>query len=215
MKPIRLFIVDDHIIVRKGILMFLNTEPSVVIVGEAEDGQSAIERACSLQPDVILMDLVMPQGDGLSAITQLKRCLPEVKIIVLTTFNDDERVKTAIEAGADGYLLKDADGEALLRAIRAVLRGEMPLHPSVTAHVIKNLTNAAQVNGYHLTGREKEILKLLSRGLSNKEMAKTLNLSRGTIKIHVSNILGKLQVNSRTEAALLALQKGLVPLDEE
>ena len=215
MKPIRLFIVDDHIIVRKGILMFFNTEPSVEIVGEAEDGPEALERACKLQPDVILMDLVMPGGDGLHAIADLKCCLPQVKIIVLTTFNDDGRVKAALEAGADGYLLKDADGEALLRAIREVLKGEMPLHPSVAAHFVKSLASSANGNGYHLTDREKDVLRLLSRGLSNKAMAKALNLSKGTVKIHVSNILGKLQVTSRTEAALLALQKGLVSLDEE
>src|SRR5262245_47278145 len=147
MKPTRLFIVDDHVIVRKGILMFLNTDPSIEIVGEAEDGQNAIQRACSLKPDVILMDLVMPQGEGTEAIAELKQCLPEAKIIVLTTFNEVERVNAAIEAGADGYLLKDADGEALLRAIRAVLKGEMPLHPSVAAHFIKGLAKGSSSNG--------------------------------------------------------------------
>jgi NarL family two-component system response regulator LiaR len=214
MKPIRLLIVDDHIIVRKGILMFLNTEPFIDIVGEAEGGQEAIERACCLQPDVILMDLVMPQGDGIQAIAELKRCLPEAKIIVLTTFKDDKRVEAAIEAGANGYLLKDADGEALLRAIRAVLKGEMPLHPSVAAHFVKRLTDSAPGNSYPLTDREKEILQLLSRGLTNKAIAKALRLSSGTIKIHISNILSKLQVTSRTEATFLALQKGLVSREE-
>jgi DNA-binding NarL/FixJ family response regulator len=217
MKPVRLLIVDDHVIVRKGIMMFLSTDPSIQIVGEAQDGQNAVERACSLRPDVILMDLVMPQGDGIEAITALKQCLPEVKILVLTTFNDDERVKATIEAGANGYLLKDADGEALLRAIRAVLRGEMPLHPSVAAHFVKNLTqpNPPQENGHPLTDREKEVLQLVTRGLTNKAMAKVLNLSRGTVKIHVSNILSKLNVSSRTEAAMVAIQKGLVSLDEQ
>jgi DNA-binding NarL/FixJ family response regulator len=217
MKPARLFIVDDHVIVRKGILMFLNTEPSIEIVGEAEDGQHAIQRACSLKPDVILMDLVMPQGSGIEAIAQLKQCLPEVKIIVLTTFNDDERVNAAIEAGADGYLLKDADGEALLRAIRAVLKGEMPLHPSVAAHFVKNLTKTHSANGndYNLTEREKETLQLLTKGMTNKAIAKTLKLSEGTIKIHVSNILSKLNVTSRTEAAMVAIQRGLVSLEDD
>jgi DNA-binding NarL/FixJ family response regulator len=204
-------VTDDHAIVRKGILMFLDTEPSVKIVGEAGDGQEAIRKALQLKPDVILMDLVMPQGDGIEAIAELKQRLPEIKIIVLTTFDDEERVKAAMKAGADGYLLKDADGEALLQAIQIVQQGGMPLHPSITNQLVKNLTASVDTNGQTpLTDREKEVLQLVAKGLSNKAVAEELSISKGTVKVYMSNILGKLNVSSRTEAAMRAIQMGLV-----
>jgi DNA-binding NarL/FixJ family response regulator len=214
MKQTRLLIVDDHEIVRKGIQMFLNTAPSIHIVGEAESGWDAVRKAKELQPDVILMDLVMPQGDGIEAIAELRRSPSQVKIVVLTTFGDEARVIAAVKAGANGYLLKDANGETLLQAIQAVQRGGMPLHPSVTRYLLKDVS-PPQSNGHtHLTEREKEILKLVTRGLSNKEIAQILKLSDGTVKVHVSNILSKLNVASRTEAATWALQMGLVSLEE-
>ena len=214
MKQIHVLIVDDHAVVRIGIQMMISTEPTIKVIGEAKDGLDAIRQVKHLQPDIVLMDLVMPQGDGTEAIVEIKRDCPNVKIIVLTTFDDDSKIKAAMEAGADGYLLKDADGEALLQAIQATQHGEMPLHPRVARHLIRGVTNSIDVNGVgHLTEREKEILRLVAKGLSNKIVAQGLNLSEGTVKIHVSNILAKLRVSNRIEAALWAMQKGLVTSD--
>jgi DNA-binding NarL/FixJ family response regulator len=215
MRQTRLLIVDDHAIVRKGILMFLKTEPSVQIVGEAEDGADGIRMAQHLRPNVILMDLVMPGVDGIEAIYQLKKCLPDTKIIVLTTFSEHDKFNAALEAGADGYLLKDADGEALLQAIDAVQQGNMPLHPGVTHHLIKSMAkrNGGQSGG-KLTDREKEVLQLVAKGWSNQKVAQALNLSPGTVKVHMSNILSKMNVASRLEAAMLAIKKGLISADD-
>lgn len=210
MKSTRLLIVDDHIITRKGIFMFLSTEPGIEIVGEAESGPEAVWRARALHPDVILLDLVMPQGDGLEAIPHLKQDLPDVKIIVLTTFDDESRVKAALKAGANGFLLKDANGETLLQAIHAVQNGGIPLHPIIAKYLLKE-TYQHDHNGHtYLTRREKSVLQLVARGLSNKEIAHKLHLSEGTVKTHVSNILTKLNMVSRTEAAAWAIQVGLV-----
>lgn len=216
MEQTRVLIVDDHAVVRKGIQMFLSTEPSIQAVGEAEDGQDAIRQAKELRPDVVLMDLVMPKGDGIEAIAELKRCFPEIKIIVLTTFADEERVRAAMEAGADGYLLKDADGEVLLQSIHAVRQGDAPIHPRITRHLLKSVTKPQKPDKTRqLTEREMEVLQLVVKGGSNKAIARTLNLSEGTVKIHVSNILAKLNVSSRTEAAIRAVQMGLISLDKE
>jgi NarL family two-component system response regulator LiaR len=215
MSKIRLLIVDDHAIVRNGIVMFLNTEECIQIVGEAGDGVEAIRLARELRPDVILLDLVMPQKDGLEVIAELKQDVPEAKILVLTTFGDEPRVKAAIKAGAHGYLLKDADGEILLNAIHAVQREGMPLHPSVTQYLIQGFSPVKPNGQTALTEREKGILTLVARGLSNKEVAKRLQLSPGTVKVHVSHILNKLHVSSRTEASTWALQQGLVSLEDQ
>jgi NarL family two-component system response regulator LiaR len=212
MPKTRLLIVDDHVIVRTGIVMFLKTEKCIQIVGEAGDGIEAIQMARQLQPDVILLDLVMPQKDGLEVIGELRRDVPEAKILVLTTFGDEFRVKAAIKAGAHGYLLKDADGEILLNAIHAVQQEGMPLHPSVTQYLVKQINSVGPNGQTPLTEREKGILELVARGLSNKEVAKRLQLSPGTVKVHVSHILNKLHVSSRTEASTWALQHGLVSL---
>ena len=217
MSQTRLLIVDDHAIVRKGILMFLKTSPSIQIIGEAEDGHDAIRKAKSLRPDVILMDLVMPGVDGIEAITELKHHLPQTKIIVLTTFSDESKFSAAMAAGADGYMLKDADGDALLQAIQAAQRGDMPLHPSVTRHLVASVKNGPDIkNGTtRLTEREKEVLRLVAKGWGNQAIAQALNLSTGTVKVHVSNILGKLNVASRTEAAMSAIQTGIISLDQK
>jgi NarL family two-component system response regulator LiaR len=216
MKLTRVLIVDDHAVVRRGIQMFLDTDPSVQIVGEAENCQDAVRKARSLKPDVILMDLVMPNGDGVEAIARIKHDDSDPKIIVLTTFGDDMRVRAAMEAGADGYLLKDADGEVLLQAVHAAEQGDVPMHPHIAQHLIKGLTKREDNNGNRfLTEREKEILQLISRGLSNKAIAQTLDLSAGTVKVHVSNILGKLNVSNRTEASIRALQLGLISSAED
>jgi DNA-binding NarL/FixJ family response regulator len=207
----RILIVDDHAVVRKGIIMFLDTEPSIQVVGEAKDGQDAIQKASLLKPDVILLDLVMPNRDGVNTIAELKSCCPSTKIIILTSFDDEKNVTAAIKAGADGYLLKDADGEALLRAIQMVQTGGMPLHPAVTNYLLKSLIQSKSAeNQNQLTGREKEILLLVAKGLSNQGVAETLAISKGTVKVHMSNILSKLNASSRTEAVFSAAQRGLI-----
>jgi len=216
MNATRVLIVDDHAVVRRGIQMFLATDPDIQLVGEAADCQGAVQKAKHLQPDVILMDLVMPRGDGIEAIGEIKRTNPDVKIIVLTTFGDEPRVKAAMEAGASGYLLKDADGDALLKAVHAAQKGAMPIHPQVTQHLVRSFIKGEDTTGAKsLTEREKEILGLLSRGSSNKAIADALDLSPGTVKVHVSNILGKLNVSNRTEASIRALQMGLIPPVED
>ncbi len=173
-------------------------------------------RSQTPEPDVILMDLVLPQSNGIKAIAEIKGCLAlsNVKIIVLTSFGDEARVRAALEAGADGYLLKDADGEALLAAIHGVQQGDMPIHWQVTRHLVGSVTKRNDENR-PLTEREKEVLQLVAQGLSNRAIARALNLSRGTVKVHVSNILGKLKVSNRTEAAIQALQSGLImPIED-
>lgn len=216
MNATRVLIVDDHAVVRRGIQMFLETDPSIQIVGEAEDCQDAVRKATSLQPDVILMDLVMPHGDGIEAIAEIKCHNPDLKVVVLTTFGDESRVRAAMEAGADGYLLKDADGGALLQAVHAVQQGDMPIHPRVAQHLVRDFTKHDDTNGNKcLTEREKEILQLVSQGLSNKAIAQILSLSAGTVKVHVSNIFEKLGVSNRTEASVLALQMGLISSTED
>jgi len=212
MEQIGLLIVDDHVVVRKGIEMIVNTIPSIQIVGEAEDGLSAVRQAASLQPDVILMDLVMPDGDGIDAIAEIKRDYPHIKIIVLTTYEDKLRINAAIDAGADGYLLKNADGKELLQAIQQVQQGAMPLNPRVARQLLKNDTAGRHVNGdIYLTPRELDVLQLVAQGLNNKEIGQTLHLSESTVKVYVSKILRKLNVVSRTEAAVKAMQLDLVP----
>jgi NarL family two-component system response regulator LiaR len=211
MKQTRVLIVDDHAVVRRGIQMFLDTDPSIQIVGETDDARDAVHHAKRLKPDVILMDLVLPQSSGIKAIAEIRGCLAlsNVKIIVLTSFGDEARVRSALEAGADGYLLKDADGEALLEAIHAVQQGDMPIHPQVTRYLMGSVTRYN--NGKRpLTEREKEVLQLVAKGLSNQAIAQALSLSRGTVKVHVSNILSKLKASSRTEAAVQALHLGLI-----
>jgi DNA-binding NarL/FixJ family response regulator len=211
MNRIRVMIVDDHSVVRKGIEMLLSTEPSIKIVGEAASGQEAIARAKDLKPDVIVMDLVMPEGGGTTAIAAIKRRMPNTRILVLTTFGDEASVTAAMQAGADGYLLKDAGGEALLNSIRAVRRGDVPLDPHVARHLVRGTATGRDTpGGVRLTRREMDVLRLVAGGLSNRQVAKDLGLSAGTVKVHVSNILGKLNVSTRTEAAVWAVRTGLV-----
>lgn len=211
MKQIRVLIADDHEVVRQGIRMIVSTEPAIQVVGEAKDGLEAVSQVKSLQPDLVLMDLVMPHEDGIEAIVEVKCYNPNIKIIVLTTFEEDDRISAALEAGADGYLLKDADGEVLLQAIKAVQHGDMPLHPRVARHLFKGIMGQVEADRLErLTEREKEVLTLVAKGWSNRAVAEALDLSQGTVKIHVSNILSKLNVSTRTEAAVWAAQVGLV-----
>jgi len=216
MNKIRVLIVDDHLIARQGIRVCLDNEPSIEVVGEARDGKDALCQAQTLQPEVILMDLVMPRRDGINAIIELKHCLPQVKIIALTFFSDELKVKAAMEAGADGYLLKDIDGDALLDAIHAVQRGDMPIHPRVAPHLVRSVTKGQNANGaLALTEREKQVLRLVAKGFSNKEVGTTLGVSEGTARNHVSKILHKLKVSSRTEAAVEGMKLGLIAPGED
>jgi two-component system, NarL family, response regulator LiaR len=212
--PIRVLIVDDHEIVRKGIRALLATKRDIQVVGEAGDGEQAIIQAQALHPDVVLMDLVMPRLDGIQATRQITACQPNIRILVLTSFAADEQVFPAIKAGALGYLLKDSSPQELLQAIRQVYRGEPSLHPSVALKLLTELSNPPQtpLTPDPLTARELDILRLVAQGQSNKEIADHLVIAEETVHTHVSSILSKLHLASRTQAALYALKEGLASL---
>ena len=214
---IRVVVADDQAIVRRGIKALLATEPDIEVVGEAGDGEEAVRLIERLQPDVALMDLMMPRMDGLEAIGRLAgRDLP-TRIVVLTSFATDEHVFPAIKAGALGYLLKDSDPEDLARAIRQAHRGEPSLHPEIARKVLLELNRPAERERPRtadpLTPREVDVLKLVARGLSNQEIAEHLVVGETTVRTHVSSILSKLQLASRTQAALYALREGYASLD--
>lgn len=213
MEKIKVLIADDHTVVRKGIRALLETEPGIEVVGEARDGEDALHKALALKPDVVLMDLVMPVMDGVQATRALKERLPGAKVLVLTSFAEDRRIVAAIEAGAAGYLLKDSSPEDLVRAIREVHRGESSLHPAVAQRLISRLRGGEEPKREPLTERETKVLSLIARGLSNREIAKALSISEPTVRTHVSNILRKLSLKSRTQAALYALRQDLAELD--
>jgi NarL family two-component system response regulator LiaR len=213
---IRVLIADDHAVVREGIRAFLTTKPDMIVVGEASNGGEAIEAALRLQPDVILMDLLMPEVDGITAIRQIRATQPDARILVLTSFATDDQVFPAIKAGALGYLLKDSGPTDLVRAIQQVYRGESSLHPTIARKVLQMLTQPAPQprTTDPLTDREVDVLRLLAQGQSNGEIAGTLKVSEGTVRTHVSSILAKLHVASRTQAALYALREGLASLED-
>jgi len=215
-KSIRILIADDHAIVRKGIRALLATEADIEVVGEAADGKEAVEKAERLHPDVILMDLVMPGMDGIEATRRITTRQPETRILVLTSFAEDEKVFPALKAGALGYLLKDAGPEELVRAIRQVYCGESSLHPAIARKVLQELSRPPErpPTPEPLTERELEVLRLIAKGKSNREIAEELVISEATVRTHVSNILGKLQLTSRTQAALYALREGIAELSE-
>jgi NarL family two-component system response regulator LiaR len=220
-SAIRVFIAEDHAIVRKGLRALLATEADIDVVGEAADGREAVAEADRLRPDVILMDLVMPELDGIEAIRQVIAAWPHARILVLTSFATDDKVFPAIKAGARGYLLKDSSPEELVRAIHQVHRGDAWLHPSIARKVLQELAGGSSgqpPTTEPLTPREVEVLRLVARGLGNQQIAGTLALSEATVRTHVSTILGKLHLASRTQAALYALREGLASLadpDEE
>jgi NarL family two-component system response regulator LiaR len=211
---IRIFIADDHPIVRRGIRDLLDTEPDLQVIGEATNGRDAVSEVEKLQPDIVLMDLVMPVMDGIEAIRQIHERLPEVRTLVLTSFATDDKVFPAIKAGALGYLIKDTAPEDLVRAIRQVHRGEVTLHPTIAQKLLKEISSPAEQppTPEPLTEREAEVLKLIARGLNNQEIAEELVISVATVYTHVSNILAKLHLASRTQAALYALRKGYASL---
>ena len=215
-KSIRILIADDHAIVRKGIRALLATEADIEVVGEAADGKEAVEKAERLRPDVVLMDLVMPGMDGIEATRRITTRQPEIRILVLTSFAEDEKVFPALKAGALGYLLKDAGPEELVRAIRQVYCGESSLHPAIARKVLQELSRPSErpPTPEPLTERELEVLRLIAKGKSNREIAEELVISEATVRTHVSNILGKLQLASRTQAALYALREGIAELSE-
>ncbi len=215
-QPIRIFIADDHHIVRRGIRDLLDTEPDFTLVGEATNGQEAVDAVSELEPDVILMDLVMPILDGIEATRQIKAQHQGAKILVLTSFATDDKVFPAIKAGALGYLIKDTGPEELVQAIRQVYRGEASLHPTIAQKLLAEVAQPEKrpSTSDPLTEREMEVLKLLARGLSNQEIAELLVIGVTTVYSHVSNILSKLHLATRTQAALYALREGYVPLHE-
>jgi NarL family two-component system response regulator LiaR len=214
--PIRVFVADDHAIVRKGIAAVLELVPDIEVIGEAENGRDAVYRVAQLQPDVILMDLVMPEMDGIEAIRRIQERQPKARILVLTTFAGEDQVLPAIKAGALGYHLKDSRPEELVRAIRQVHRGEASLHPLIARKVLEELSRPSSrpPTPDPLTPREVEVLQLVAQGLENSEIAEKLVITEATVRTHVSNITGKLHVASRTQAALYALREGIASLDE-
>jgi NarL family two-component system response regulator LiaR len=215
-SAIRVLVADDHAIVRKGIRALLATEPDIEVVGEVENGQEAVAEADRLRPDVILMDLVMPEMDGIEAIRRITAHQSEARILVLTSFAADDKVFPAIKAGALGYLLKDSSPRELVQAIHQVYRGESSLHPTIARKLLQELSRPSErpPTPEPLTEREVEVLRLVARGQSNREIADQLVISEATVRTHVSNILGKLHLASRTQAALYALREGLASLDE-
>ncbi len=202
---IRVLIVDDHTVVRRGLRGFFDLLDDIEVVGEAEDGRRAVALTDSLLPDVVLMDIVMPQMDGIAAIGEIKRDHPDVEIVALTSFIEEERVTAALEAGATGYLLKDAEADDVADAVRRAHAGEVHLDPQVTQMLAQRVRNPHP--GHEpLTEREREVLRLVARGHSNKEIAALLDITERTARTHVSNILGKLDLASRTQAALWAIE---------
>jgi len=215
-QTITVFHADDHTMVRGGVRGLLLTEPDMELIGEASNGIEAVQKALTLQPDVILLDLHMPQKSGVEAITEIKAALPEARILVLTSFAADEDVFPAIKAGALGYLLKDSSPQELVKAIWDVYDGRLSLDPSVAQKVVQELRQQPQapLTEEPLTQRELEILKLVAEGLTNQEIADRLVVSERTVRAHVSNILAKLYLANRTQAALYALREGIASLDE-
>lgn len=209
---IRIVIADDHGVVRQGLRMFLALDPELEVVGEANDGAQAVQLARELKPDVVLMDLMMPVMDGISAIHEIRHSIPEVEVIALTSVLEDASVIGAVRAGAIGYLLKDTKAEELCRSIRAAAAGQVQLSPQAAARLMREIR--APESPQSLTERETEVLRLLAEGKANKEIALTLSISETTVKTHVSNILMKLGVPSRTQAALYAVRIGLVPIKD-
>ena len=206
---INVLLVDDHEMVRLGVSSYLSIQEDIEVIGEAENGKIGYEKALSLRPDVILMDLVMDEMDGIEATKAILADWPEAKIIIVTSFIDDEKVYPAIEAGAAGYLLKTSTAHEIADAIRATQRGERVLEPEVTTKMMDRLTNRTPILHDDLTNREKEVLLLIAEGKSNQEIADELFITLKTVKTHVSNILSKLEVEDRTQATIYAIKHGL------
>jgi DNA-binding NarL/FixJ family response regulator len=216
LRPVRVFVVDDHTVVRRGLRAYLEVVDDMEVVGEAADGQEALEGIAALvaagrPPDVVLMDLLMPGMDGVTAIAAIAQRHPEMEVVAMTSFAQTELVHGALQAGAAGYLLKDAEADEVAAAIRAARRGEVHLDPAIAKQLTRSLVAPRPQTVDSLTDREREVLVLVAEGLSNQQIADSLVISERTARTHVSNILGKLEVASRTQAALLAIREGIAP----
>lgn len=215
--PIRILIVDDHGMVRFGLRGYLQSTPGLTVAGEACSAEEALEQLETLEIDVVLMDLVLPKMSGSEATHLIRLRYPRVRVLVLTSFLDDDHVLAAIRAGAAGYLLKDVDPDDLVKAVQAIFNGQSVLHPQVMSYLARRVAEGAQPDDdpfAELSDRELDVLRLLARGLTNHAIAAQLMVSENTVRTHVSNILAKLDLRDRTQAALLALQRHLVPLSE-
>ena len=216
--PIQVLIAEDHAIVRDGISSLLATIADIDVIGEAANGLQAVAMFKRLQPDIVLMDLVMPEMDGIQAINEIMTFDPDARILVLTSFATDDKVFPALKAGACGYLLKDSDSEELVRSIREIQRGESSIDPKIARKLLREISDPPAHDPSPdvdpLTDREVEVLKLVAKGKSNHEIAQELVISEGTVRSHVSNILGKLHLASRTQATLYALRKGITSLND-
>ncbi|MBS4216530.1 response regulator transcription factor [Bacillus sp. FJAT-29953] len=209
----RILIADDHHVVRRGLAFFLRTQNDLDVIGEAANGKEAVELAKSLKPDLILMDLVMPEMDGIQATSIIKKEQPEIKIMMLTSFSDQDHVIPALEAGASGFQLKDIQPDELVMSIKRIMSGENQLHPKATSHLLANLSSKNKTERdliEELTKRELDVLKEIAKGKSNKEIAAALFITEKTVKTHVSNLLAKLELADRTQAALYAVRNHLV-----
>jgi NarL family two-component system response regulator LiaR len=216
-KAIRVLIVDDHTIVRKGIKVLLAEMSDIQVVGEAENGLDAISLSKQLEPDVVLMDLLMPKMDGIDATRQITARQPKVRVLVLTSFVGDEKIFPAIKAGAMGYLLKDSEPTELIQSIYRVYRGEPSLHPIIARKMMKEILEqpSTKTKSEPLTAREVEVLQLLAKGLSNDEIAAQLVISEVTVRTHISHLLAKLHMANRVQATLYALREGITSIEEE
>ncbi|RHW36596.1 DNA-binding response regulator [Lysinibacillus yapensis] len=208
---IRVLIADDHHVVRRGLLFFLKTQKDIEVVGEAKNGVEAVELSAALKPDIVLMDLVMPEMDGIQATKQIKTKWPDIHILMLTSFSDKDHVLPAIQAGAAGYQLKDIEPDELVNSIRQIIKGEHILHPAATTQLEETLREEENLPHVKnpLTPRERDVLAELTKGKSNREIASSLFVTEKTVKTHISNIFAKLEVQDRTQAALYAVKHGL------
>jgi len=220
MERIKVLIVDDHRVVREGLSAILKNKENLHVLGEAQDGQEAVEHVRSLEPDVVLMDVSMPRMGGVEATRIIKREFPHIGIIALTMYEEQQYIFDLVRAGATGYLLKDSDSAQIVKAIQSIYRGESLIHPSVASKILAEFSLLAQKKGkkaswveHDLTEREITVLRLVADGKTNKEIANALDLSEKTVKNHVRNIFHKLQVYDRTQAAILAIRKGLIELE--
>ena len=214
---IKVLIADDHQVVRQGLRTFLELQEDILVIGEAGDGLAAAEMALQLQPDVILMDLVMPRMDGITATRQIKASDSDIKIIALTSFTEDDKIFPAIQAGASSYLLKDITPDNLVEAIRAAYNGEARLHPEIARRLMQQVSQQAiqprETQVDDITERERDVIRLVAQGRSNHDIAQELVISEKTVKTHISNILSKLNLQDRTQLAIYAIKQGLVDLD--